>query len=152
MNRIAVIFLIIFFPVLTIHANPDDLFSYNSDKVAEELSLLEEIENWVTAHPEISLADLQSANPDLLNGLTMSCDISDTFNNYDNGYPLGIPPFIWGCCFGIIGVAIVYAEAEDSSETRSALIGCAISSLLGVGIIIVYYVLIFYNVYTWWYW
>lgn len=49
--------------------------------------------------------------------------------------PLGIPSFLWGCVFGIVGLALVYFLTDmDRDETRKALWGCVIATLIwGVG-------------------
>lgn len=49
---------------------------------------------------------------------------------------LGIPGFLWGFCFGLLGVVLVYVVIEDDEakkrEGKNALIGCAVSSLVYV--------------------
>lgn len=49
------------------------------------------------------------------------------------GGPIGIPSFIWGCCLGVVGILIVYLVEESRQETKKALIGCIVGSILGCG-------------------
>lgn len=43
--------------------------------------------------------------------------------------------FWWGCCLGVIGLALVYIISDNNKqEVKSALIGCLVSTLLfGIG-------------------
>jgi hypothetical protein len=49
----------------------------------------------------------------------------------DTAPPLGIPSFLWGCVFGIFGLALVYfMTGQDSEQTRKALWGCVLGTLI----------------------
>ncbi len=57
------------------------------------------------------------------------------------GDTLGIPPFLWGCILGVIGILLVYIISDNNKEaTRKALVGC----LVGYGTaLVVYLILVF---------
>lgn len=50
---------------------------------------------------------------------------------------LGIPSWIWGCSFGIIGVLIVYLVTEDKDQMKKALYGCIAGTVVGVAVYVV---------------
>jgi zinc transporter ZupT len=53
---------------------------------------------------------------------------------------LGIPSFLWGCVFGIVGVLVVYLMTdENKDQTKKAFFGCIAGSLIGT----VLYVVVF---------
>ncbi len=46
--------------------------------------------------------------------------------------PLGIPSFLWGCVFGVVGILIVYLVTDsDMDETKKALWGCLAGAAVG---------------------
>jgi hypothetical protein len=135
-------------------SNTGSLFTYNKAQVNIELNQLQVLEDFIYSHPDKSLSILLSENSCLLNGLNLSNSFSCGLS-MDNEEPLGISPYWWGCCFGVWGIAIVYFVMEDKEATKRALKGCVTHELVGIGCIVVYYVviLIFYAEYaSYWYW
>jgi Na+/proline symporter len=59
--------------------------------------------------------------------------------------PLGIPSFWWGCIIGVWGIAVVYFVTEDKEETKQALKGCIIGTLVWVVLYFGFYVWILGN-------
>jgi hypothetical protein len=50
---------------------------------------------------------------------------------------LGIPSFLWGCAFGWVGLLIVYLVTDkDKEQTRKALWGCVVGTVIQVGLYI----------------
>jgi hypothetical protein len=126
-----------------VSANNADLFSYNQDQVNQELSQLQALENYVSANPDVSLTNLQAENNSLVADLNMSANSMGGFS-LSGEPPLGISSFLWGCVFGLVGVAIVYFMTdEDKDETKKALIGCAVSGLSWTVFYVIYYL-------VWW--
>ncbi len=112
----------------SLSAADGDLFSYNQNAVTTALSELSEIENYVMDNPATSLSLMVENNNSLLNGLSL---YSPNAMGFAYGEPpLGIPSFLWGCVFGVVGVAIVYFVAEDGDETKKAFYGCIVSTLV----------------------
>jgi hypothetical protein len=54
---------------------------------------------------------------------------------------LGIPGFFWGCCFGTLGVILVYVAVDDPAakkrEGRQAMVGCAIATIFSLCIYLI---------------
>jgi hypothetical protein len=112
-----------------VSANNASLFSYNEDQVNQELSQLQSLENYVSVNPDVSLAGLQADNNSLLANLNMTSNFGGF--SLSGEPPLGIPSFLWGCVFTLVGVAIVYFMTDqDMAETKKAFLGCAVSGLV----------------------
>jgi len=102
-----------------------------SDK---EFEKVQKIEAFVESNPEITLADLQNSNSDLLSNIDLLDETSTTTLNAVKDMPL-VSGFWWGCCLGVIGLALVYfVTNHDKDQVRKALFGCLIATVLwGVG-------------------
>ena len=138
MKNLLLAFLLLFIGV-TVNGSPYDL---NSDEMSQEFAEVNAIERMVEANEISSLDELKEVSPALYGSFTTSNSL--TFDNED--LPLGIPPFLWGCCFGLIGILLVVVITDnDKSSTRQAAIGCLVS--YGT-IAVVYLVLIFAGVLT----
>ncbi len=102
-----------------------------SDK---EFEKIQKIEAFVEENPEVTLADLQKSNSELLANVELLDETSTTTLNAVKDMPL-LGGFWWGCCLGIIGLALVYFITDnDRDQVKKAFIGCLIATLfLGIG-------------------
>lgn len=102
-----------------------------SDK---EFEKIQKIEAFVEENPEVTLADLQKSNSELLANVELLDETSTTTLNAVKNMPL-LGGFWWGCCLGIIGLALVYFITDnDRDQVKKAFIGCLIATLfLGIG-------------------
>jgi hypothetical protein len=58
----------------------------------------------------------------------------------DDRPPLGIPSFLWGMCFGGVGILLVYLVTEDQVETKKALYGCIVMGVISSVFTVIYYI------------
>lgn len=110
--------------------NPD-LFTYDKAVIETEMSVLNGIEQFVLSNPGTTLTLMtEEGNP-----MASSITNSNTYNSFNlmSEKALGIGGFWWGCCFGPVGILVVYLVSEDKKETRSSIIGCVVGSLLYSG-------------------
>lgn len=107
------------------------LFSFDEAALNAEMEDLAALEQYVKDNEGATLESLQAEG----NALVAEMQFADATNAAYNPMepPLGIPSIIWGLCLGIIGLAVVYFVTEDRDETKKALIGCIIASLLWGG-------------------
>jgi hypothetical protein len=102
-----------------------------SDK---EFEKIQKIEAFVEANPETTLEVLKQSDSELLSGVELLDETSATSLNAVKDMPL-LGGFWWGCCLGVIGLALVYFITDnDRDQVKKAFIGCLIATLfLGVG-------------------
>jgi hypothetical protein len=112
-------------------AGDGDLFSYDAVTVENQMAQLDQLEAFLLDNPGMTLSQMTStSNPLVLtvgesygiNGLTLLDDKT-----------LGIPGFIWGCCLNWVGILVVYLVGKDPVQTKQAILGCVVGSLLGIG-------------------
>ena len=107
-----------------------ELFELNEQEISTEFAQLNELEYYVNANEGVTFSAMDETSPLLQNvsssnsGLGVVSSIAEA--------PLGIPSFLWGFCFNVAGVAVVYFVSDDREETRKAFIGCAVSGGLYV--------------------
>lgn len=107
-----------------------DLFQVNEEELNVEFAQLNELESFVNSNEDVTMSSMEATNP-LLQNVTASGNALGVLSTYGEA-PLGIPSFLWGFCFNVAGVALVYFVADDSDETRKAFIGCAVSGAIYV--------------------
>jgi hypothetical protein len=104
------------------------------DQAMQELN---ELDEFLNVNTEITFADLESADSELIVGFENST--TPLGMDQEGEPPLGIPSFLWGCIFGVIGILLVYILTDgDKDETRKALWGM----LVWVGIVVVGWVVL----------
>lgn len=133
----SMLFVMMCMPVLLwANANPyptktdttlQSLFQLDEASLYQSVDDLSQLEAYLKANPDLSLADLEATNHPLLSNL----HLSDSPHSALVEPPLGVPSFLWGFCLGIIGLAIVYFVTEDREQTEKALIGCLVGTLIG---------------------
>ena len=116
-----------------------DLFSYDRDQLINEFAELDMLENYVKINEGITLTSLVNENHPLIAGISFNNPFAPAIPFEEP--PLGIPSFWWGCCIGVWGIAVVYFVTEDKDETKEALKGCVIGTLVGV--------VLYFGVYIW---
>ncbi len=100
---------------------------------AYEFTDLDKIESFIEKNPGITLEEMKAGQNSLLSGIELTEDTASTLN-VAKEMPI-VGGFWWGCCLGIVGLALVYFITDnDKTEVKNALIGCVISTILvGVG-------------------
>ncbi len=113
-----------------------EVFNLDEQEINTEFAQLNELEQFVTENEGITLSEISAENP-LLANVSNSSDILGVLSTLGEP-PFGVPSMLWGFCFGIAGVALVYFVADDRDETKKAFIGCAISAGLYIVFWVVY--------------
>jgi hypothetical protein len=117
-------------------ADLSELFRDDLARFDRDLCGLSELENNVEQRGA-TYADLAAEQHELLRHVLPDDDLSQSLLGQlspEGERLLGIPGFLWGCCFGVIGAVLVYVAIDDpvarQREGKQALIGCAVSTLL----------------------
>lgn len=110
----------------------ESVFSFDESLINNELSELNELDAYVEANDNVTFATLEDEDNSLIANVSSSASPMGMAGGAEEP-PLGIPSFLWGCVFGIVGLAVVYIMTEqDMDETKKALWGCVVSSAVSV--------------------
>jgi hypothetical protein len=126
-------------------ASDAELFKVDDQKINNEFSDLNKLENFVNANEGVTLEEVQANNVNVLDGLNENPESFQGMGSTLRGggdSPLGIPPFVWGLCLGWVGILIVYFVAEDRELTKKAFYGCLVGGLVYGVIYIIYFFLV----------
>ncbi len=123
-----------------IQASVSDLFKIDDAALSEEFASLNQLEDIVAAHSDVTFESLMAEHSDLMQSIHLQNDLSNGLLGFYFEPPLGIPSFVWGFCLGLVGIGVVYFMTEDRDETKKALWGCVASAALTTVFYVVYYV------------
>lgn len=129
------ILLVVAFVISTISmkASVADLFVIDDAAVSVEMADLENLESFVEKNQGVTLADVQTMNSELTTNVLSIEDSpfsQSSVLRHNGNAPLGIPSFLWGFCFSVPGLAVVYIIAGDRDETMKAFWGCIVSAVI----------------------
>lgn len=138
MKKALPIIAVLLFSAFLTRAASAELFKIDEARIHTELAGLTELENYLADNAGLTLSGLIAEDNLIAGNVNASASLLSGLSAL-NGPPLGIPAFAWGCCLGLPGIAVVYFVTEDRDQTRKALWGCVVGSLLGTVSYVVYY-------------
>ncbi len=115
----------------------ESVFSFDEELINSELSELNALDSYIEENQNVTFASLvEEGNPLVANIENSAAPMG--MADQDGEPPLGIPSFLWGCVFGVIGLVVVYIMTdENKDETKKALWGCVASTAVGAVIYMV---------------
>lgn len=115
----------------------ESVFSFDEALINNELNELNELDAYVEANDNVTFASLEDESSSLIANVSSSASPMGMAGGAEEP-PLGIPSFLWGCVFGVVGLVVVYIMTEqDMDETKKAFWGCVVSSAVSVVIYLV---------------
>lgn len=122
MKKIIFILLSLIAISIQVDASDADFFNLDEAKLSTEMYELNQLEEMILSNGyNQSFFDFTSTN---ISSMPFS-----GLNLNDASNPTILPPFIWGCIGGPIGIAIVYVLSDqDSKATMRSFWGCLLGS------------------------
>lgn len=119
-------------------AGDDDLFEFDYNSVQTEFTELNQLADLVSTNAGMTYSDLLLKNENLVTSMNLLPNSSLPAGA--SGEPvLGIPSFLWGCVFGVVGLVVVYIGTdEDKEQTKKALWGCVTGTVAYVAFYFIY--------------
>ncbi len=107
--------------------NSDDVntvVNFDENEVYAEFSAIADLSDMI-ASSELTADEIATTDASVLENVSTVATLPLTSDEESGGAPLGIPSFLWGCVFGLLGVILVYFISEENKdETKKALWGC----------------------------
>ncbi len=96
-------------------------FGYDAQKVKNEFASLKAAEEYVAVH-DVNITELKASG-------VVSSDVVIKAWNPDDDPLMGISPFLWGCCLGVLGIVLVYVLTDgDKDMVKKSVIGCVVGT------------------------
>lgn len=131
-TKVTLLFFLMCLIIGTAFATDADL-EFKAVRVEDEFAKVNKLEKYLAENPEMTFEQVKQAKPELLDGIDL---ISNTNTNFapSKEMPL-VGGFWWGCCLGVVGLALVYFITDhDQDQVRKAFWGCIIATVLwGIG-------------------
>lgn len=109
---------------------------FSDAEIYSAFAALTQLDQYLQANTTQSYADVAKENSSMLNGVSSSSSLPLP-GAASSEKALGIPSFLWGCAFGLLGVIFVYIMTDNNKdEAKKAFYGC----LTWTAIWIIYYV------------
>lgn len=111
-------------------------------RIEQEMAGLQQLENEVTTH-NLTYSDLVAQAHPLLSVVSPAYSTGAALvgSAAPDERLLGIPGFFWGCCFGVLGIVLMYVAIEDPKarkrEANQAMVGCAIATIFSVALYLI---------------
>ena len=121
--------LLAFLATNNVFAGNAELFEIDRDFIKMEFQELNELEGFVMANSGMSFNDLMKSGYAHAINLTTLSPLGASFA-FKNGGPLGIPSFLWGCAFGVVGILVVYLVTEEKDQAMKSLWGCVTGTVV----------------------
>jgi len=137
MNRIIFLVTIILLSINgLVFSKNSNHFILDENKLAIEFAGLSKLENFIEKNQGITLVEIENNHHYLLKGILANPNNFKGMERTLRGgeTPLGIPPFIWGLCLGIVGLVLVAILAEEKELTKKALYGCIVGTAISLGL------------------
>ncbi len=125
------ILLLLFLGIFQNFCNASDATFNDAESVKAEFEKLDKIESYINQNEGATLEYVRANKPELLVGLDLDPHAANTPATVKGDLPGNIPPFAWGCCLSVIGVAAVYFTSDNDKEAvKKSLFGCAVNGLV----------------------
>ena len=109
----------------------EPVFELNEAELSETFNTLNQIEALISANPELTPEDIKATHSELAENVNFE---SSAILQTASDMPI-LGSFWWGCILGVIGLVLVYIVTnKDKEQTKSALFGCIIGTLVFGGI------------------
>lgn len=117
----------------------ESVFNLDQESLLLAMNELNELESYLDQNAGVTYSDLAAAGSELILNVTNS---SAPLGMEEGGDDLlGIPPFLWGCILGWVGLLLVYILTDnDKAQVKKALTGCIVSTGVSIALYVVYVV------------
>jgi hypothetical protein len=109
---------------------------FDESEIYAAFADISDLDQYLAQHNDKSYTEVSQENATLLSGISATTTLP--FSASSDELVLGIPSFLWGCVFGWVGLLVVYLVLENKVQTKKALTGCIVSTVVGV----VFYVIV----------
>ena len=105
---------------------------FDESEIYDAFSEVSGLDQYLAQNNDKTYTDISQENATLLSGISATTTLP--FSTSSDELVLGIPSFLWGCVFGWVGLLVVYLVLENKAQTKKALYGCIVSTVVSIGL------------------
>jgi hypothetical protein len=103
---------------------------FDDSEIYDAFAGIADLEQYLANNSGKTYSEVNQDNSLLLNGVSSTTSLP--LNASGDQRALGIPSFLWGCVFNVVGILIVYLVTDDTTQTKQALYGCLVGTAVWV--------------------
>ncbi len=103
---------------------------FDESEIYDAFTEVSDLDQYLAQNNDKTYTEISQENATLLNGISSTTTLP--FSASSDELVLGIPSFLWGCVFGWVGLLVVYLVLENKAQTKKALTGCVVSTIVGI--------------------
>ena len=117
----------------------ESAFYFDQESLNAAMHDLNELESYLDQNEGMTYSELLASGSELI--LNVSGSSSPLGMDQDKDELFGIPPFLWGCVLGWVGLLLVYILTDNDKElVKKAFTGCLVSTGVSIALYVVYVV------------
>jgi hypothetical protein len=109
---------------------------FDESEIYDAFAEVSDLDQYLAQNNDKTYTEISQENASLVSSVSSTTILP--YSASSDELVLGIPSFFWGCVFGWVGLLVVYLVLEDKVQTKKALTGCIVGTLVGV----VFYVVV----------
>jgi hypothetical protein len=108
---------------------------FDDSEIYNAFAEVAELDQYLAENAGKTYNEVKLDNSTLLNGISSTTSLPLSASSDE--LALGIPSFLWGCVFGVVGLLVVYLVCENKEQTKKALWGCVVSTVITTALYVV---------------
>lgn len=113
----------------------ESVTQFDESEIYAAFADVSDLDQYLAQNNDKTYTEVSQANVALVSGISATTTLP--FSASTDELVLGIPSFLWGCVFGWVGLLVVYLVLENKVQTKKALTGCIVSTVVGVVIYVI---------------
>lgn len=104
---------------------------FDDSEIYAAFSEVNDLDQYLSQNENSTYADISREDVSMLTNISATTSLPVSASSDE--LALGIPSFLWGCVFGIVGVLVVYLMTDNNKEqTKKAFYGCIVGTVVSV--------------------
>lgn len=106
---------------------------FNDAEIYDALKGVADLDQFLASNGDMTYNEVNQDNSALLSGVSPTTSLPLSASSDQEA--LGIPSFLWGCVFGVLGLIVVYLMTDNNKEqTKKALYGCIVGTVVSIAL------------------
>lgn len=121
----------------TTNSESENYVDFDETEITNSFKEIDDLVNYIAANETATYSDIEQTNSTLLENVSASSAVA--LSTQEDGSPLVIGAFFYGCLFSVAGIILVaIVTNNDSDQIKKAEIGCIVSTVALTALYVLY--------------